>query len=91
MGMNWSGETDSPAGPCMRKQHFVMLARVAGEADHRLEIQHELVLAQGFADALHPGLDQVLLGAVAGGGIEDLDAVAADALGRLQALAGLGQ
>ena len=52
-------------------------------------MQDEVVARERFAQARDPGLDALFLGAIAGGGVEDLDAVAADALAGLQALVAL--
>src|SRR5690606_13689864 len=67
----------------------VVLFLAAGQADDRLVVEDELVGGQGLADALHPGLDTLFLGAVAGGRVEDLAAVATHAGAGVQALAGL--
>ena len=82
---------DDFAGRALHAQVDVVVFFLgAGQADDRLVVQHELVAGQGLADALHPGLDALFLGAVARGRVEDFGAVAAHAFAGRQALAGLG-
>ena len=86
-----SGGTISPAPRIQPDVGLVGRAGFALQADHRLVVQQEAVVVQRVAQARDPGLDAFFLGAVDRAGIEDLDAVAADADRRLHAVVGLGQ
>ena len=64
---------------------------VALQVDDRLEVQDEALVVERVAQAFHPGLDALGFGAVHGVGIEQFEAVAADAGRRLHAGGRLGE
>ena len=68
------------------QQRLVDLAGLGLQADHGLVMQAEAVVLQRFAQALDPVLHTLFFGAVDGARIEDLEAVAAQVGGRLQAV-----